>query len=491
MMRWLLFILLLLIGGGDVPAQGLFTNIAVKPGPSAAVYSAQPYYTCNTNRYVAPTGSSSNNGLTTSTPWDIATAIAYAAPNGTCINAAAGIYDVSSNQIVFSHGGSGVSKTGYVVWRCSVMPFSFSGGVLQGEGAGCVIKNVSGTPNFMVSWASNTAWMMLDGFEVNGGSGNAHTCIASNLDTTVHHLWILNTDTHDCGLVGIAFNQTNWLFVIHNVAHDNAYTDGNFGSGISIFEPVQIPSYSSSRGNPDYWHSTTTGLTYDLVVNYNVTYHNYNGLTGSTDGNGIILDDFQHIQAACPGVGTCPWAGASLTMGNVMYNNGGAGIKHQNSTNSGNQTIVNNTAYADFWDFTDTGIYRGDFFLDPGINNFVFNNIAYAVGFCTPCGIANQPFVGQNCGGLCTNSGNVWQTNLSYPGGLNGFDNTQDTYPTVGTNHNLDGSDPKFVNTSTSNPNFALQAGSPAVGFGQAFDLWQSSGAVDVGACGSTLTICP
>jgi hypothetical protein len=41
------------------------------------------------------------------------------------------------------------------------------------------------------------------------------------------------------------------------------------------------------------------------------------------------------------------------------------------------------------------------------------------------------------------------------------------------------------------NPNFALAVGSALIGAGQAFDLWQSGGAVDVGACGSTLTICP
>jgi hypothetical protein len=472
-----------------------------KPGPSSYVYTNQPYYSCTSNRYVATTGSSSNNGTSPSIPWDFATAIRYSAPAGTCINVAAGVYNVNRlgpRQINIAHGGTGPTKTGYVVWRCTTMPFSFLNGVLQGEGNGCVIKNVGGTPQKLLSFNTNVTFFMLDGFEFDGGAGQATTCVDQETDITTHHLWILNSDIHDCGLAGIGWNNTDWLFVIHNVVHDNAYVSGFMGSGISIFEPVQIATYTPTAGNPDYWHSNTTGFTYDIVVAYNVTYHNYNGLTNSTDGNGIIFDDFHHDQQACPGAGTCPWAGNALAMGNIMYNNGGGGIKHAIGNNLGNETIVNNTAYANFWDTTDSGIYRGNFYLDPGTNNSVFNNVSYATG--SGGGVSNQPFLGQNCGGSCgPNSGNTWQTNISYPGGLNGFDGTTDTYPTVGTNKNIDGSDPKFVGslscssgTCAGNPNFALQATSPAIGFGQGFDLWQQSGTVDSGACPSTLlTACP
>jgi len=51
--------------------------------------------------------------------------------------------------------------------------------------------------------------------------------------------------------------------------------------------------------------------------------------------------------------------------------------------------------------------------------------------------------------------------------------------------------DPKMVDPGVATPNFALQVGSPAIGFGQAFTLWQQSGSVDAGACVSGLTSCP
>ena len=80
-----------------------------------------------------------------------------------------------------------------------------------------------------------------------------------------------------------------------------------------------------------------------------------------------------------------------------------------------------------------------------------------------------------------------YQTNLSYPGGLNSVP----SYPTTGPNHNLDGSDPLFVSVTpgSSANNFALQQGSPAKGFAQPFGLWVNGN--DAGACPSTATQCP
>ena len=78
------------------------------PGPSATLY-ANPYYTCTANRYVSATGNAGNNGLTAGTPWDIVTASNYAAPAGTCINLAPGVYSTQGG-IVYKQRGNRTVK---------------------------------------------------------------------------------------------------------------------------------------------------------------------------------------------------------------------------------------------------------------------------------------------------------------------------------------------------------------------------------------------
>jgi hypothetical protein len=177
-------------------------------------------------------------------------------------------------------------------------------------------------------------------------------------------------------------------------------------------------------------------------------------------------------------------------MGNIMFDNGGAGIEAFAWLNASTAraTIVNNTVYGNYWDLHNNATWRGDFNLNDAYNVAFINNIAYSV---VGAGLLSHdtPFVGNGTTGTTNNS---WQNNISYPGGATNFGGNN-TYPTSGTNHNGDGIDPAFssVTPGGASNNFALGAGSPAVGFGQAFDLWQQTGAVDVGAGVHTLTSCP
>ena len=471
---------------------------AVKPGPSIALYNSNPYYTCTNNRYVATIGNKTNNGTSPSTPWDITTASNYAAPGGTCINVAAGTYNLPANgggTVQIRHGGTSSAVNGYVVWRCSTMPFSFSSGALQGEGTGCVITQAVGNNDYaVIAVNAGVSYVMFDALEVGGTPANQGVCIddenSGSSSATSHHIWVFNSDMHNCGQSGLQLNYTDWLFLMNNVWHDNSFTNCDMGSGLSIYEPVGLSGYTPASGHNDYWYSNTTGLNYNMVLIYNVGYHNYNGAScaPTTDGEGILLDTFDHSSDACPGVGVCPYNGNVLVMGNIMYYNGGGGLQVFSwSSKLGHATFVNNTAFDNYWDTHNTGTWRGNIFLNNAYNITFMNNIAYAYG--TVNGTANQPFVGNGDSGT---TGNAWQTNVSYPGGLNNF-GTGNTYPTSGTNHNLDGSNPLFVSVtpdSTSN-NFSLQSGSPAIGFGQAFDLWQQTGSVEAGACVSSLTTCP
>jgi hypothetical protein len=473
-------------------AQG---SVVQSPGPSAALYASNPYYTCETNYYVSTTGSSKNSGTSKSAPWDITTASNTPVTAGTCINLATGVYSGSAVTLNIQYGGNAASTTGYVVWRCESMPFSFSGGALQGEGKGCVIRDTNAS-FYVVSINEGVSYVMFDGLEVDGNSFNSPgVCLDDENNTTSHHIWVMNSDLHGCGQGGVVWNYTEWLYAIHNVWHDNAGTNEVMGSGLSFYEAAGVSGYTPTAAD-NQWCSKTTGLCYHIVVEYNVGYHNYNPQSGSgnTDGEGIILDDWGWEQNSCPGTGICPYNGAALVMGNIMYDNGGAGIEAYSwlNTKTAKATIVNNTVYDNYWDTHNTGTWRGDLYISDAYNVDLINNIAYTVRGKSGVTADNGPVLAQ--GASVSPTDVTFGTNLSYPGGENDLQGSPYyVYLTTGTNHNLDGSNPNFVSVTagkTAN-NFSLKSGSPAIGFGQTFDLWQQSGSIDAGACPSSLTVCP
>jgi hypothetical protein len=497
------------------------------PGPSQALY-ASPYYNCTTNYYVATNGSSTNSG-SSSSPWDLVTAARKQLAAGSCLNLAAGVYLINGTLAV-NHGGTSATPTGYVVWRCSALVLGFSTGALQGEGRGCVLReNARGTSNLI---STQAPYVIFDGIEADGNSGYAfNDCFdggpvgnsgdnTDNGTTTYHHLWLINDDVHGCGQSGIQWNGTEYLWIIHSIIHDNSWCSnrsystctgsfGSYGSGLSIYDPVGFASGaytptgaigSSVPAQDDYWCATTpSSVCFHYVVAYNVVYHNYNSQTGqsNTDGEGVIFDDWQHGQNPCPSTGTCPITGAGLAMGNLVFWNGGQGIQASNSANADQVWVVNNTAYNNNWD-THNNIpttFRGGIYNDGGGNIHMLNNIGYAVvgngGNCdTSSGSAqlgcNTGFVDQYAA-----NASVIQNNLGYPAGQN--IGSPSSYPMTGADHNDDGVNPNLtlLNSTSAVNNLALQPGSPAIGFGQPFSLWQQTGAIDAGACVSSLTACP
>lgn len=135
------------------------------------------------------------------------------------------------------------------------MPFSFSNGVLQGEGTGCVIRPDS-TVFYPFTMNTGLSWVMFDALEIDGNfNTNSTVCLKSeNSSATInHHIWIFNSDFHGCGQSGMQWNFADWLFVIHNVWHDNSSNSCVMGSGVSMWQPVGLAGYSPTIGNPDYW----------------------------------------------------------------------------------------------------------------------------------------------------------------------------------------------------------------------------------------------
>ena len=383
------------------------------PGPSNTVYESPTAYSCARDYYVSPGGNDSNNGTGSGSPWLTLThAAAQNLTSGSCINVAPGIYQQSASLRIV-HGGTQASPAGYVAWRCEAMPFSFfDAGKLLGEGSGCVVR-ASAVMFALVS--ITTPYVIFDGFELDGNIFEAQRGFQV---TSAHHIWLLNSDVHHSGQNGISLVWTEWLFVIHDVWHDNSAcsvnftapcteTIGSYGSGLSIWEPNKINGYVLTTADKAFCSTVPVRGCFHIVVAYNVAYHNYNGQTGSanTDGEGIIFDTWDYAS----------YAEGGLIMGNIVYDNGGNGIEVYRSASAGSIVIANNTVYANNWDGHDPYTWRGAIYQDNGYNVTNINNIAYAV---IGSGILanNAPFLAEEEGGSSS-----WSNNLSYPGGRNRF----------------------------------------------------------------------
>jgi len=543
-MIWLLFILLLLIGGGDVRAQGLFTAPGNMPGPSLALFNSPPY-TCTTNFYASPTGLAGNTG-TIGSPWDIVTAFttnSYTA--GTCVNIADGSYTLCATGLDIGGGsntttGSSATPSGYVVYRA-----------YQTMDGPHITLCGTATGNMMVVDA-NAKYIWIDGLNIDGQVSTSHktqNCIQATGNSTgnlgdgrsSHHVYITNSIIQGCGQAGIQGSNTDYEFVIHSTVYNNAWNPAFvLASGISIYEPLALQGYTATNcaSNPpdcstnkamaydSYWCATGSShaalnVCYSLVVAFNWVYGNYNpqvsGNTGNTDGEGYESDDWAHVQNSCTGLTPgCPFNHNGLVLGNAFYGNGSGGYEINGNcgpttllprATPGAVLVMNNTAAYNGWDPQNGASEFGDFLaFGDMVNVFWINNVAISNNYnhpifgCSTCNFGID--VDQNNGGCgppsCANSGTLFETNVV--NNVN-IQNSSLTYPTVGTNHNqlanplLINAAPVTVNTNAAPTlnarNLALSGSSPAIAFGQAISLWPQSANIDVGACIHGLASCP
>jgi hypothetical protein len=314
------------------------------------------------------------------------------------------------------------------------------------------------------------SYVIIDGLELVGNHGGSgiNTCLNCCDYNGIHHVLVLNNYIHDMGESGIAYCWAEYFWAIHNKLDKNAYN--SWYSGVSIYEPMEIPGYTPTAYD-ERW------TPYHNVIAYNTCYGNFTSPGGSphTDGNGIIYDDTQHTQNP-PNV---PYDPMALIMGNVAWENGGAGI--QVGPTSANTDVFNNTAYNNYKDTVNDGTWRGEISSSIGRGNTFKNNIGYAV---PGSGILSNasPFLGGNP----VDATNSWENNIAF--GATPKMVAPDAFPVP---PNMVDTDPMLVDVGSGN--FALKGGSPAVGFGVVVPYWQQQtpGSIDVGACPSGLTACP
>jgi parallel beta-helix repeat protein len=462
------------------------------PGPSQDLFNS-PFYTCTRNFYVATNGSDSNPG-TQASPWQhIWHADATPVRAGDCINVQPGSYDQGA---VVTRGGNAPTPTGYVVYRCTQLN-------------ACVITACAGPDtSFYIATPNNVgpSFVVIDGFKLAANSycyygsgitiGNAQFTNADGPD----HIWVLNSIIHGYGQGGISTSQGEYFYFIHNTAYDNSrVTCDAQGSGISIWEPRPVPGYTPSGMD------LTFAPPFHNVVRFNVTNNNAVTQCGTaavpydTDGNGIIMDSFK----------VTGYPHQTLVAFNVSYNNGGSGM---HLVNSSNVTFANNTAFNNQIDPFNNGSIRWQIGVIAGDNNVIINNVAYGVPATTasdprcqgtqPCSLT---FIGAFLGasfGLGTDDNNVWHNNVSFiPGSSNGsendmFDGDAGKFDCT---MNRCSTDPLFVAPSSTTTlatsindlgNFALQPGSPALGYAQP-QSYLPPWTRDAGACDSSIAACP
>ena len=185
----------------------------------------------------------------------------------------------------------------------------------------------------------------------------------------------------DCGCGGISFREGDYGVIERNVTRDNAKTSEYNCSGISIYQPEQLNNNSG----------------FHLIVRQNVSFENEcnqpftpGGFDRPTDGNGIILDDFNNTQRS----GFAAYKAGTLVENNLVFNNGGAGIKVFETDNA---TIRHNTAWHNsriLRNYTGT---PGDISVtySPGLFN-IYNNVSVSLndGRCSALEYINTPGYG-------------------------------------------------------------------------------------------------
>jgi parallel beta-helix repeat protein len=514
------------ITGTDPPPTG-----AESPGPSQALFNS-PYYSCVRNFYVATNGSDSNTGTSPSTPWrTIAHADTSSRTGGDCINVASGSYSAFNGNI--SHGGTTASSTGYVTYRCTAPGFTTgnpTGGCVIADGG----KSVC-TGSGVGCGTAYPSYLIFDGFSFINTAQNqfasAFTCSNGDVGPVspgCHHWVMINNVISGYGQGGIQMNNSEYEFTLHNLFYNNAANSGcdagAQGSGVSYGSPLPVSGYSQT--SDDIGPSPKLGI-YGSVspnpiheyVEWNVTYNNHMsgcGTGNSTDGNGIIMDTFD---SGSTGVN---YSHYTLIAFNIVYNNGGQGIKLQNSSNV---IVANNDCFHNTLDTANNGTGRGCIHAvrdgdnyTPG-NDVLLNNLSYDFiggGVLS----SNSPFNvggysgetsfdavyngGTSCGLAIGGVTECGGHNIDYLNGYSGMPGGEvpvyNANPDWSCTGNKCMTNPLWVDVGSSSvgtmtappagTNFALQSTSPAIGYGQTRPYLPAQ-AVDAGACYHTLTSCP
>lgn len=203
-----------------------------------------------------------------------------------------------------------------------------------------------------------------------------------------HHITIKNCVVKEFPGAGISLQRFDFVTVENcEIANNCWYTI--FGStGLNLYQATKYSPNASQSEYNDFSIKMIGNKVYGntlKVLNQNLPSPDINQVLNNPnyicptpqrwDGNGIILDNFNHDQDGQVGRGPYNYGsypGNSLVANNIVFGNGGAGIKLY-TTNY--VSVFNNTAYENA-----IGGYNNQYgiSLENGVN-FLANNISYNV----------------------------------------------------------------------------------------------------------------
>lgn len=282
----------------------------------------------------------------------------------------------------------------------------------------------------------NSSYIRIEGLELVGTPDNVETF---GISASGHHLQIVDNVVH--GFRGNCISPGgSQLLVEGNVVYDCAKTERPWGaSGISIYQPEMRSSnnadFAGALGNPNN--------AYSIIIRNNVVrdVHQRNPVQGTndlSDGNGIILDDFNQTQR--PAGQRTPFTGRTLVANNLLYDNGGHGIHLFHSEHI---DVFHNTLYQNSKDLSLSRALDGEL-SNWGADNHFHNNIVYTRPG-TKASVTNG------------SPNTTWSNNLYF--GDRGHVQGADDLVNV---------DPRFTSPGlTPSADFSLRNSSPAIGRGK------------------------
>jgi hypothetical protein len=452
-------------------------------GQAFATTAAPAHYpsplTCTRNFYVDPIGTDNATcgagpaGATSNckTPWgaDAATSIGAtgtvltggdcvhvtgSAPTETATGSSGWTSYPNAGTATFNRSGTANQANGYINYVCSV-------------NHGCYINRTAVASSSLVRLAGN--YIALDGFEFDGHNIQGYTGYkASNTNTYNvggeqifsnnaghHHFW-LNNISHGSGGGVLGDNSNDYQYFIANEGYDGSGTNGSHTSLTGLYLGRSItPNGAQPWDTNVYKIQWIANVIHDggetAVINNSTNNH--------TDGEALILDDWQNDQS-CPGTFcNVQYTGKALVAYNYFYNMGGKGLLQYTAGNAvfENNTLLNNcldpsvVTNRGCKEFESAGLagWNGN-----GTSSIMQNNLAIRLGTGSQ---AAYNVAGANATGITNNeSFDTVSGGASFSGGLA----VAGANPLLGINPNV---------VSTNSP-FDLhpQGGSPALGSGVA-----------------------
>jgi hypothetical protein len=485
---------------------------AQKPGPSIDLFNNH-YYACVNNYYVSTTGSDANNGTTLATAWlTLQHANDVGRKAGDCVNVAPGTY---AHGVLINSGGNLASPTGYVVYRCTTMD-------------ACIITDVNAEGyNGAIGWNTTKqpmggSYVIIDGFTL---SASQQTLYGQGIDLwngqnafvpSAHHVWIMNSVISGYGQAGVNMSGSEYFYVIHNTVFNNANSGCQAqGSGIAFVTLMAVSNYTPTSYDLKNPMVGKIGPSLHNAIEWNVVYNNATTHCGTaaspydTDGNNIINDTLNWSGIS----GSVPYTGGVLIAFNVTYNAGGGGV---HIFNSEYVTAANNSCYNNYLDPYDQAV-GGCIDTNNSYGDTIINNIAVAIPsphttcafYTVPYGMFRNAIGGSPPAGKPVDffSNNITQLQGGYNScwGQYGTPNPTGETPmfngdSYSCTSNKCSTTPGWVDVGTTSTgsettppvgtNFALQPGSPAIGYGLT-ESYLPPSSVDVGACASVFKTCP